>query len=173
MTDLRDPATFNAEYRRLSPLALAAANRVLRDEAAAEDVVQDVFMHLWRRPSTYDPARGTLRSFVVMLTRSRALDRWRSNAAERGAVERAGGELRVGRGAAESCAEPVILRDRTRRTLAAVATLPPPQRDAVLLAGLGLSSAEIARRSAVPVSTAKSRVRLGLDKVRERAADAA
>ncbi len=55
MTDLRDPLQFNDAYRRLSPLALAAANRVLRDEAAAEDVVQDVFMHLWLRPGVVRP----------------------------------------------------------------------------------------------------------------------
>ena len=51
MTDLRDPLQFNEAYRRLAPIALASANRVLRDEAAAEDVVQDVFMQLWLRPS--------------------------------------------------------------------------------------------------------------------------
>src|SRR3954454_22522904 len=81
MTDLRDPLQFNDAYRRLAPIALASANRVLRDEAAAEDVVQDVFMQLWLKPSTFDPSRGSLTSYVSMLARSRALDRWRSKTA--------------------------------------------------------------------------------------------
>ena len=54
--DLRE---FNEAFRRFAPLALASANRVLRDEAAAEDVVQDVFVQLWMKPDSYDPARGS------------------------------------------------------------------------------------------------------------------
>src|SRR5688500_3847313 len=95
MTDLRDPLQFNDAYRRLAPVALASANRVLRDEAAAEDVVQDVFMLLWLRPSAYDPARGSLPSYISMLSRSRALDRWRTRHAREAAVERSAEEVRV------------------------------------------------------------------------------
>src|SRR3954465_950487 len=95
MTDLRDPIQFNDAYRRLAPLALASANRVLRDEAAAEDVVQDVFMQLWLKPSLFDPSRGSLTSFVSMLARSRALHRWRSKAAREHAVERSAEQSRV------------------------------------------------------------------------------
>ena len=95
MTDLRDPVQFNDAYRQLAPMALAAANRVLRDEAAAEDVVQDVFMQLWLRPATYDPARGSLASYVTMLSRSRAVDRWRTRSARESAVERSAEQARV------------------------------------------------------------------------------
>src|ERR687893_1479301 len=101
-TDLRNPAQFNAEYRRLAPLALAAANRVLRDEAAAEDVVQDVFMQLWLKPASFDPARGSLTSYVTMLARSRAVDRWRTRSAREAAVERSADEVRINRVDAES-----------------------------------------------------------------------
>src|ERR687890_393613 len=87
--DLRDLQQFNEAYRRLQPLALASANRVLRDEAAAEDVVQDVFVQLWLRPDMYDASRGSLSSYVSMLARSRALDRWRSRSAREGVTERA------------------------------------------------------------------------------------
>jgi RNA polymerase sigma-70 factor (ECF subfamily) len=108
-----------------------------------------------------------------MLTRSRAVDRRRSAVSRSAAVERAGRELERTPHAAESCEEPVIRRDSTRRALAAVASLPPAQRDAVLLTGLGLSAGEIARSTAVPLGTAKSRVRHGLDKARARASAAA
>ena len=75
--NLKDPRQFDDAYRQLAPQAIAAANRVLRDEAAAEDVVQDVFMQLWLRPGSYDARRGPLSAYVTMLARSRALDRWR------------------------------------------------------------------------------------------------
>ena len=168
MTDLRDPIQFNDAYRRLSPLALAAANRVLRDEAAAEDVVQDVFMHLWLRPGAFDPSRGTLTSYITMLSRSRALDRWRTRTARDSAVERSAEEARVTRVDHESAAEPVIRRESSHKLLGALEELPTDQRDAVLLAyGRGLTAQEIARATDIPLGTAKSRVRLGLRKARE------
>jgi RNA polymerase sigma-70 factor (ECF subfamily) len=168
MTDLRDPIQFNDAYRRLSPLALAAANRVLRDEAAAEDVVQDVFMHLWLRPGAFDPARGTLTSYITMLSRSRALDRWRTRSARESAVERSADEVRVHRTDHESAADPVIRRESAHTLLGALGELPEDQRDALLLAyGRGLTAQEIARATGIPLGTAKSRVRLGLRKARE------
>ncbi|MDX6628564.1 MAG: hypothetical protein QOH00_810 [Gaiellales bacterium] len=167
MTDLRDPVQFNDAYRRLAPIALAAANRVLRDEAAAEDVVQDVFMQLWLKPSTFDPSRGSLASYISMISRSRALDRWRSRSAREHAIERSGEQARVLVEPAESAAEPVIRRERSLSLLNTLNELPSDQRDAVLLAyGRGLTAQEIATVSQIPVGTAKSRVRLGLNKAR-------
>ena len=168
MTDLRDPLQFNDAYRRIAPLALAAANRVLRDQAAAEDVVQDVFMQLWLRPSAYDPARGSLTSYVTMIARSRAVDRWRTRGARESAVERSAEETRARHADHESAAEPVIRRERALTLLSALDELPADQRDAVLLAyGRGLTAQEIARATGIPLGTAKSRVRLGLRKARE------
>jgi RNA polymerase sigma-70 factor (ECF subfamily) len=167
VTDLRDPIQFNEAYRRTAATARASANRVLRDEAAAEDVVQDVFMQLWLKPSLYDPSRGSLNSFVSMLARSRALDRWRSRTARDSAVERQAEQSRVLARPAESAAEPVIRRERSLTILHALDELPADQRDALLLAyGRGLTAQEIARVADVPLGTAKSRVRLGLRKAR-------
>ena len=167
MTDLRDPLQFNAAYRRLHPIALASANRVLRDEAAAEDVVQDVFMQLWLKPSSFDGARGSLASYVSMLARSRALDRWRTRTARDAAVERSKEQTHVLTAPSESAAEPVIRKESSRELLRALGELPTDQRDAVLLAyGRGLTAQEIAKVSAVPLGTAKSRLRLGLRKAR-------
>jgi RNA polymerase sigma-70 factor (ECF subfamily) len=167
MPDLRDPIQFNEAYDRLAPIALAAANRVLRDEAAAEDVVQDVFMQLWLKPSLYDPKRGPLHSYVSMLARSRALDRWRTRGARQAAVDRATEQERALVAPAESAAEPVIRRERSLTLLGALDDLPGDQREALLLAyGRGLTAQEIARVKRVPLGTAKSRVRLGLRKAR-------
>ena len=156
------PQNFDQTYRTMAGPAFAAAHRVLRDAAAAEDVVQEVFLHLWRKPHAFDPARGTLHGYVTMLARSRALDRWRSRAVREDAAERAAEAARP-REAGESAAEPVIRRERSRRILSALDELPDPQRQALLLAfGRGLTAREIARATDVPVGTAKSRLRLGM-----------
>jgi RNA polymerase sigma-70 factor, ECF subfamily len=168
MIDLHDPVQFNDAYTHLAPRALAAANQVLRDQAAAEDVVQDVFMQLWLKPGSFDPARGSLASYVSMLARSRALDRWRSRSARDAAVERSADQVRTEHSDHESAAEPVIRRESSRRLLGALDGLPGDQRDAILLAyGRGLTAHEIATVTGIPLGTAKSRVRLGLLKVRE------
>jgi RNA polymerase sigma-70 factor (ECF subfamily) len=131
--------------------------------------VQDVFMQLWLNPSAYDPQRGSLKSYVSLLARSRALDRWRTRSAREHAVERSAEESRVLNGQpAESAAEPVIRRERSLKLLETLGELPTDQRDAVLLAyGRGLTAQEIARATDIPLGTAKSRLRLGLRKARE------
>jgi RNA polymerase sigma-70 factor (ECF subfamily) len=171
---LRDPQRFNRAYREHAPAMLTAANRVLRDPAAAEDVVQDVFMHLWRKPDGFDPARGSLPSYLTMLARSRALDRWRTRAARDAAIERSAQNVRLERPVAEDAAEPVLRKDSRLRVLRALDELPGDQREAVLLAfGKGLTASEIATAAKVPLGTAKSRVRLGLAKARAEMATAA
>ncbi|CAN5597131.1 sigma-70 family RNA polymerase sigma factor [soil metagenome] len=172
--DLRDPRQFNRAYREHAPAMLTAASRVLRDQAAAEDVVQDVFMHLWRNPESFDPVRGALAGYLTMMARSRALDRWRSRGARNAAVERSAHETRLERSVTEDASEPVLRRDGERRVLWALECLPSDQREAVLLAfGGGLTAREIAVAAKVPLGTAKSRVRLGLQKARSELATAA
>ncbi|MEA2350718.1 MAG: hypothetical protein QOG41_928 [Thermoleophilaceae bacterium] len=169
MQDLRDPSQFNEAYRRHAAAAKAAAARVLRDDAAAEDVVQDVFMQLWLRPSAYDPGRGSLGSYVTMLARSRAVDRWRSRGAQEAALKRSAAEVSThGDQSSESAAEPVFRRDRSRRLASVIGELPSDQRSAMLLAyGRGMTAREIANATRIPLGTAKSRLRLGLRKARE------
>jgi RNA polymerase sigma-70 factor (ECF subfamily) len=167
MTDLRDPAQFDRAYREYRGPMLAAAQRVLRDAAAAEDVVQDVFMTLWRNPKAYDSRRASLSTYLTLLARSRAVDRWRSRSARDAAVERSAVQAQSLRPMAESAAEPVLRREGSRHLLKAVDTLPSDQREAVLLAfGRGLTAREISDAADVPLGTAKSRVRLGLQKTR-------
>ena len=167
--NLKDPRQFDDAYRQLAPQAIVAANRVLRDEAAAEDVVQDVFMQLWLRPSSYDARRGPLGAYVTMLARSRALDRWRTRSARDHAIERTKEEARVaGAGAEESADAEVLRRERSRTLAGALKPLPDEQREALLLAyGRGMTASEIAEARAIPLGTAKSRLRLGLRKTRE------
>ena len=169
MIALASHAGFSAAYREHRQLAFSAAQRVLGDAAAAEDVVQDVFTALWRDPSKFDPRRGSLPGYVAMMARSRAVDRVRSRNAGAAAVERLGIRDDADRGGVDqSPDEQVAARDEAIRVLRAVGGLPPAQRDTMLLAyGRGLTTAEIARESGVPLGTAKSRLRLGLRRTRE------
>lgn len=164
-----DAREFSETYRRLAPVAVRAAERVLHDRAAAEDVAQDVFVRLWERPQAYDPARGTLAGYVAMVARSRALDRWRSRQAADAAAVRLGHDADLHDLQPDgNAAELAWRRQRVEASIAALRQAPDEQRQAVLLAyGAGLSAREVAAATKVPVGTAKSRIRLGLIRTRE------
>lgn len=161
--DLRDPAAFARAYAQHARSVRAAAMAVLDDAAAAQDVAQDVFLRLWRRPGAFDPRRGALGPYLRLMARSRALDVCRDGRA----ASRAGERLRL----VVDRDGPAQLTDRTAlargELWSALGGLPHGQREAVVLAYLaGLTAAEIADVADVPLGTAKSRVRLGLSKLR-------
>jgi RNA polymerase sigma-70 factor (ECF subfamily) len=166
--DLSDPATFAGAYDEHGPAVYGAALRVLGNPATAQDVAQDVFLRLWRRPSAFDPRRGDLGAYLRLMARSRALDLWRTAQAGGRATDRL--KIASGRDEARPETEPVArfeLSEHAREVRAALGTLPAPQREAVVLAYWGgLTADEIAARSGVPLGTAKSRVRLGLQRMR-------
>ena len=123
-------------------------------------------MQLWNRPEAFDARRGSLRSYITLLARSRAIDRWRTHGVQESTVERLYATL--AREPEGSAAERAIERDRSARVVSVIDRLPAPQREAVLLAfGGGLTTSEIAAAVGVPLGTAKSRVRLGLAELRE------
>src|SRR3954453_943582 len=92
--DLSDPVTFARMYDEHGPAVYGAALRVLGNPAAAQDVAQDVFLRLWRRPAAFDPRRGDLGAYLRLMARSRALDLWRSAQAGGGG----GGRPEIGPG---------------------------------------------------------------------------
>jgi RNA polymerase sigma-70 factor (ECF subfamily) len=167
--DLSDPQTFRRVFEEHERGVHAAAMRVLGNAAQAQDVVQDVFLRVWRRPSSFDARRGELGSYLRLMARSRALDLWR----EGQAAGRASDRLKVVVGGAEPRVEEqpasAVERDDTRETVReALGRLPEPQREALVLAYWGgLTADQIARREHVPLGTAKSRIRLGLAKLRQ------
>jgi RNA polymerase sigma-70 factor (ECF subfamily) len=166
--DLKDPDVFAAAFRRHERSVYAAAFRVLGDGARAHDVVQDVFLRVWRRPRSFDATRGELGSYLRLMARSRALDLWREDQAAGRASDRlkvvvADAELPVDGRPAEATER----ADAAAAIRAALRRLPDTQREALVLAYWGgLTTDEIARRSRVPLGTAKSRIRIGLEKLR-------
>ncbi|HEV3377196.1 MAG TPA: sigma-70 family RNA polymerase sigma factor [Thermoleophilaceae bacterium] len=168
MIALASHAGFTAAYVAHRQLAFSAAQWVLADAAAAEDVVQDVFTALWRDPAKFDPTRGSLAGYVAMMARSRAMDRLRTRNAGAAAADRLAVREAVREPVEDSTAERVARLEAAGRALGVVGELPAAQRDAILLAyGRGLTTAEVARAAGVPIGTAKSRLRLGLRRARE------
>jgi RNA polymerase sigma-70 factor (ECF subfamily) len=149
-------------YDRYSALLLAVGRRIMGDGREAEDLVHDVFIEVWRAAGDYDGARGTVRAWILMRMRSRALDRRKAPRLARAVALVDEGQLE----AHTPSEDPHFAPDRVR-VRRALADLPPEQR-AVLELGYfeGLSSTEIAARIATPVGTVKSRVAAGLAKLR-------
>jgi RNA polymerase sigma-70 factor, ECF subfamily len=160
------PERLEAAYTDHRDLVVAAAHAVLRDRGLAEDVAQDVFERLWRHGG-WDPARGPLVPYLRLVARSRALDVLRSRAAADRTRERCVAADRPA-AAHEPADEGAARRLDERRVRAAVRALPHAQREAVALTYWGgLSTAEVADATAAPHGTAKSRVRLGVQRLRD------
>ncbi len=159
-----DRRALDALYARHGGLALALAQRMLGERNAAEDIVQDAFVALWRRAAGFDGARCAPRTWLLTIVRNRSIDelRRRSLAAKRtAAVEE----------------QPPALDDNPwpetwKRTCgtairSALAELPPEQREVVELGFYGdLSHAQIATRLGAPLGTVKKRMRSGLKRLR-------
>ena len=159
-----DERALTETFDALAPAVHAAAVRVLGQSAAAQDVVQDVFVELWRRPQRYDPALGSLRTYLTVSARHRAYDVLRSE------LRRIGREARHHRLTPEH--HQVAPDQEVADALAASAvrealrTLPAEQREVVEMAYFGgLSYREVARTAGISEGTAKSRIRLALGKL--------
>ena len=144
--------------------AYAAAVRILGGRAAAEDVVQDVFVELWCHPDHFDARRGSLRTYVTVCARHRALDVLRSELRLAGREERS--ERLLPKQRPPSPGEQVVEAEAVSAVHAAVRALPAEQRQVVELAYFrGLSYRDVARLTGIAEGTAKSRVRLALAKL--------
>ena len=159
---LRDADGFRIAYARHHRGVYAAAFRILGDVQLSQDVVQDVFLRLWRRPESFDARRGALGSYLRVMARSRALDVWR----ETQAGHRVSDRLRLATERLDPRPEPIHPAER-HDLRAALRGLPDGQREAVVLTYWGgLTAEEVARHVDVPLGTAKSRVRLGVMRLR-------
>lgn len=151
-------------YDRYSPALLAVGLRILGQRPAAEDLVHDVFLEAWRKVREFDAARGSVRTWLLVRMRSRALD-FRRSAGQTRHVSMERDEL-VPEAPAAPDEDPALGPDRAAVRRALV-DLPPAQRAVLELAYFeGLSSSEVAERLSVPIGTVKSRVATGLARLR-------
>jgi RNA polymerase sigma-70 factor, ECF subfamily len=148
-------------FDQLGPAVYGAALRVLGEWHAAQDVAQDVFVELWSHPDRYDPAVGSLRTYLTVLARRRAIDVVRSELRRIARQER-NHRLTPDPGVA-SPGDEVEAAEAAGVVRAAVRLLPDSQREVVELAYFGgLSYREVALAVGIPEGTAKSRLRLAL-----------
>lgn len=159
-------------YERHASAMLGLGVRVLRDRRDAEDILHDVFLEVWRRAHSYDASRASVRGWLLLMMRCRALDRRKSHAvALRTSLDAGDADQTLARASAwasGATGEVAPLAVDHKRALAAVGTLPETQR-AVLVLGYfeGLSSSEIAAELGLPIGTVKSRVASAMRALRD------
>lgn len=162
---LRDREAFGVLYDMLAPLVFKVALRMMRDRAEAEDLLQEVFLQVWRTAASYDSRRGHPSAWLITITRSRAIDRMRS--AEYRRQRRETPDVEKVEDASDLRHE-LSLRESAAAVRDAVASLPEGQRQAIELAYFdGLTQSEVAQKLREPLGTVKTRIRLGMLKLRE------
>lgn len=167
--DLGAPA-FERLYDEHGLAVFRCAFGVLGNAVLAQDVVQDVFLRLWRQPERFDAERGSLGNYLRLMARSRALDLWREGQVASRARERLKVLALRDEGRPDERPAPAFdLRGDRLVVLRALSQLPDVQRGPIVLAYWGgLTAEEIAARTGVPLGTVKSRIRLGLLRLRTR-----
>ncbi len=164
-----DRRSLETLYDRFSRILFSTAYRVLGNQEAAEDVLQDVFIQIWEKAPLYDPARGKPMTWAITLTRNKAIDRLRS------AVRRSRLQDDIQRESAtfeqfddRSAFDALASEDTGRQVRGAVRKLTKDQREAIELAFFSsLTQTEISERLNEPLGTIKARIRRGMMRLKE------
>ena len=161
-----DKVAFAELYDVLAPQILGLTTHILRDRAQAEEVTQEVFVEVWLSAHTFDPHRGSAKSWVLRLAKSRAIDRlrsWRSSQARD--TDDFNSQLTTWVAAAEDEAQQRLESEELQELIDSIGE---PHRSALMLAYFGeLTHQEIADATGVALGTAKTRVRDGLQELRK------
>ena len=162
-----DQAAMGTLYDATSRVVFGLALRILNDRATAEEVMLDVYTQVWRQAGSYDLQRGSAMAWLMTIARSRAIDRLRSGWQDRQRREplETVGDVRAGDSSPEEATEISERRVLVRQALGSIS---PEQRELIELAYYGgLSHSEIALQTSLPLGTVKTRIRLGMLKLRE------
>ena len=165
----RDRRALEAILDRYGDLVYATALRVLRDPHLAEDISQEIFVRLWRKPDSYVAERGRFLTWLISVTRNRAVDEVRSRGRrqrhETASPEEQERELPAGN--TNDPARNALLAEEARAVRAALAGLPGERRQVIELAYFGgFTQQEISQKLGQPLGTVKTRIRLGMQKLR-------
>jgi RNA polymerase sigma-70 factor, ECF subfamily len=157
-----DDSALAAVYDQYSPLVFGVAVNLV-GAGYAGDVCQEVFLSLWNHPERFDPSRGNLRSFLITIARRRSIDLLRAQGRREANEERAGRHEPISAPHVDEAAIALVAGQKVREALA---VLPDPQREAIELAYFrGLTFREVAAATNTSEGTAKSRIRLGLQRL--------
>ena len=160
-----DTQAFATLYDECSPAVYGLIRRILRDRAQSDEVMQEVMLEVWRQAPRFDPQRGSAAAWIMTIAHRRAVDRVRSEVAERGRVERAGSQAPTAGVSVQDDVVDDLDRQRVRSALAGLTDL---QRSSIELAYFGgLTQTEIAALLDVPLGTVKTRIRDGLIRLRD------
>src|SRR3954447_15087033 len=168
---LRQVADHQAEalstlYDRYASTLLALGKRILGSVADAEEVLQEVFLHVWNHAGRYDAGRSSVSTWLILITRSRAIDRLRTRKVVERTHETSVQENPVEHASPEGV-ETVLIRERRERVGREMVKLPAEQRQVLELAFYhGLSQSEIAAKADLPLGTVKTRTLLAMKKLR-------
>lgn len=164
-----DQRSFGELYDRFASVLFSTAYRMLKNQEAAEDVLQDVFIQIWRKAPLYDPARGRPLTWAVTLTRNKAIDMLRSTQRRSSLQEAAQQDLeRFEQFDDKSFFDSVTSEETSRLVREAIQRLSRQQRDAIELAFFSsLTHTEISERLKVPLGTIKARIRRGMMALRD------
>ncbi len=150
-------------YRRYADMVYSVALRILGDASLAEEVTQDVFLKLWQKSEHYDAQRGRFSTWLLSVTRFAAIDRLRYEGRRQTVSLQPG--YRLGMGRSEQDRQPAWEQGQHLRIL--LEQLPPEQRELIELAYFnGMTHRDLAEHLNLPLGTVKSRLRLGLQKLR-------
>jgi RNA polymerase sigma factor (sigma-70 family) len=162
----RQPGALAELYDRFAPVLLPLARRILNSASDAEEVLQETFIHVWNQAARYDPARSSVSTWLVLLTRSRAIDRLRNRkVVER--VHEAAHHDQVVSHTSPVAVEAVFIHERRERVRQELDRLPAEQRQVLEMAFYqGLTQTEIAAKAGLPLGTVKTRTLLAMKKLR-------
>ncbi|MEZ5312142.1 MAG: sigma-70 family RNA polymerase sigma factor [Thermoanaerobaculia bacterium] len=167
----RRPEALSELYDRFSPLLLAIARRILGSTADAEEILQETFLQAWNQAEHYDSGRSSVSTWLVLIARSRALDRLRQRLSRDRVVAAVEAEPAAPDASGRSD-EHVLIQERRKRVRSALAGLPVEQKQVMELAFFeGLSQTEIAERTETPLGTVKTRALLAMKKLRRELRD--
>lgn len=166
---LGDRVSFEALYDRFSGVLFSTAYRVLNNQEAAEDVLQDAFIQIWEKAPLYDPARGKPMTWAVTLTRNKAIDRLRSTVRRNRLQDDVEREAETFEQFDDRSSFDAVAAGETNQIVRdAIQKLSKDQREAIELAFFSsLTQTEIAERLHEPLGTIKARIRRGMMKLRE------
>ncbi len=161
-----DARAFEELYSRWSPMLYGLVCKILDDPKEAEDAAQEGFLHIWHKAGSYDAQRSSPTTWAYMIFRNKAIDRLRARERRGRGMERVAAEEPYQAGPMEDPDEGAEINERRQAVKAALASIPPDQREAVRLAFFsGLTQVEIAERLGAPLGTVKARIRRGLLKL--------